>query len=141
MENILNNSTEVLLLLFLIITFMQSAIDKVFDWSGNLSWLKGHFANTPLKNMVLVLLGTVLISEIIAVILCAIGLFHIIVNDDTTFALYGAIMSCVSLLMLLFGQRMAKDYEGAKTIAVLLCTGHSFSLCRTEINQGSALIF
>ena len=118
MENILNNSTELLLLLFLIITFMQSAMDKVFDWSGNLSWLKGHFANTPLRNMVSVLLGIVLISEIIALILCGIGLFYIIICNDTTFAFYGAITSCISLLMLLFGQRIAKDYEGAKTIAI-----------------------
>ena len=118
MENILNNSAELLLLLFFIITFMQSSMDKVLDWSGNLSWLKGHFANTPLKNMVSVLLGTILIAEIIALILCAIGLFYIIIYSDTTFAFYGAIMSCISLLMLLFGQRIAKDYEGAKTIAI-----------------------
>jgi len=37
---------------------------------------------------------------------------------DSTIALYGGIVSCAALLMLLFGQRLAKDYERAKTIAV-----------------------
>ena len=118
MENLLNYSTEILLLLFLIITFLQSGIDKIFDWTGNLSWLKGHFENTPLQKLVPLLLGTVLIVETIAGILCAIGIYQLVLTEDKTLALFGAIMSCIALLMLLFGQRMAKDYEGAKTIAV-----------------------
>lgn len=118
MERILGNATEILLLLFLIITFLQSGIDKVFDWKGNLSWLKGHFADTPFKNMVPILLGTVLFFEVIAGTLCTLGIYQIVIMGENTIALYGAIISCVSLLMLLFGQRMAKDYEGAKTIAV-----------------------
>ncbi len=118
MEHILQNATEILLLLFLIITFLQSGIDKVFDWTGNLSWLKGHFADTPLKSLVPALLFTVLFVEMIAAVLCLVGLYQMVVLSTSTIAFYGAIMSCVSLLMLLFGQRMAKDYEGAKTIAV-----------------------
>jgi hypothetical protein len=31
---------------------------------------------------------------------------------------YGAIISCVTLLFLLFGQRLAKDYDGARTIVI-----------------------
>lgn len=118
MGNLLHNATEILLLLFLIITFLQSGIDKIFDWTGNLSWLKGHFENTPLQNLVPLLLGTVLISEVLAGALCSIGIYQLVMLEDKTIALLGAIMSCIALLMLLFGQRMAKDYEGAKTIAV-----------------------
>lgn len=118
MNYLLNNATEILLLVFLIITFLQSGIDKVFDWTGNLSWLKGHFEDTPLQNMVPFLLGTILLAEMIAGTLCAVGIYQIIIMGKSTIALYGAIVSCVALLMLLFGQRMAKDYEGAKTIAV-----------------------
>lgn len=118
MENLLKYATEILLLLFLIITFLQSGIDKIFDWNGNLAWLKQHFAKTPLQNMVPVLLIVILFVEVSAGILCAIGLNQIVITGKNTIALYGAITSCLSLLMLLFGQRMAKDYEGAKTIAV-----------------------
>ncbi len=118
MEGITKHATELLLLLFLIITFLQSGIDKVVDWKGNLSWLTGHFSKTPLAGAVPLLLGTVLVSELAAGILSGIGLFQIMRSGSTSFAFYGALMSCISLLMLLFGQRIAKDYVGAKTIVV-----------------------
>lgn len=118
MKTLLNNATEILLLVFLVITFLQSGIDKITDWKGNLGWLKGHFAETPFKNMVPLLLGTVLVTEVIAGVLCLIGVFQIILIGDSTLAFYGAILSSVALLMLLLGQRIAKDYEGARTIAV-----------------------
>ncbi len=118
METIVNNATEILLLSFLIITFLQSGIDKIFDWNGNVSWLKGHFAETFVKNIVPSLLIIVLITEMIASILCIIGIYQIIAQANKIMAFYGAILSCVSLLMLLFGQRIAKDYDGARTIAI-----------------------
>ena len=118
MKTLLNNATEILLLVFLVITFLQSGIDKITDWKGNLGWLKGHFAETPFKNMVHLLLGTVLVTEVIAGVLCLIGVFQIILIGDSSLAFYGAILSSVALLMLLLGQRIAKDYEGARTIAV-----------------------
>ena len=37
---------------FLAILFLQSGIDKVVDRRGNLEWLKGHFAKSPLAGMV-----------------------------------------------------------------------------------------
>lgn len=118
MNLLLNNAVEVLLLLFLIITFLQSGIDKVLDWKGNLTWLTGHFSETPFKNMVPLLLGTVLVTELIAGILCLVGMIQLLMNRGNSLAFYGAIISCIALLMLLLGQRMAKDYEGAKTIAI-----------------------
>jgi len=118
MDTLLEHSSEILILIFLVITFLQSGIDKIADWDGNLSWLKGHFKDTPLKNMVPFMLGVVLLAEVIAGVLCVIGTYQIIAHQNTEMAFYGAIISCVSLLMLLFGQRIAKDYEGARTIAV-----------------------
>ena len=114
----MNKPTEILLLLFLVITFLQSGFDKVVDWGGNLSWLKGHFAESPLKNMVPVLLGTILVAEIVSGFLCAIGIYQFIALGESNMAFYGALLSCVTLLMLLFGQRMAKDYDGARTIVI-----------------------
>ena len=118
MENILNNATVILLLLFLIITFLQSGIDKIIDWKGNLGWLQGHFKDTPLKGLVPLLLATILLTEVLAAVLCMTGLYQLIFTGDRTLALYGAILCCVALLMLLFGQRIAKDYDGARTIAI-----------------------
>lgn len=118
MENTLKYITEVLLLAFLIITFLQSGFDKMFDWKGNVSWLKEHFSKTFMAKMVPLNVGIVLITEMIAGILCVIGVYQLIANDDKSIGLYGAILSCIVLLMLLFGQRLAKDYDGARTIAI-----------------------
>ncbi|MBU2974910.1 DoxX family protein [Zobellia sp. B3R18] len=118
MDTFLNSATEILILIFLIIVFVQSSIDKVFDWKGNLNWLTEHFTGTPLASLVPVLLLTLVLVEMAAGILCAVGLYQILIVGESTIALYGGILSCASLLMLMFGQRMAKDYEGAKTIAV-----------------------
>ncbi|MDA9089346.1 DoxX family protein [Maribacter arcticus] len=118
MKNILDHATEILLLLFLIITFLQSGFDKISDWNGNVSWLKEHFSKTPFRNTVPLMVGIILVTEVLAGILCLAGMYQLIFNGDTSFAFYGAILSSITLLMLLFGQRVAKDYEGAKTIAV-----------------------
>jgi len=120
MKTLFEYPAEIILLLFVIITFLQSGLDKVFDWNGNLSWLKGHFKDSPFKNMVPLLLGTVTVIEIAAGILSAIGMMQLFTNSSKTMALYGAITSCIALLMLLFGQRMAKDYAGAQTIVIYL---------------------
>ncbi len=118
MENTLKNITEILLLAFLIITFLQSGFDKIFDWKGNVTWLKEHFSKTFMANMVPLNVAIILILEMITGILCLLGIYNLIANDDKSFGLYGALLSCIVLLMLLFGQRVAKDYDGARTIAI-----------------------
>lgn len=118
MKTVLNHAAEILLLLFIAITFLQSGLDKAIDWNGNVSWLKEHFSKTLFKNSVPLLVGIILVIEVVAGILCVIGIYQLLSAGDQTMALYGAILSCMALLMLLFGQRIAKDYEGAKTIAV-----------------------
>jgi lipopolysaccharide export LptBFGC system permease protein LptF len=40
-----------------------------------------------------------------------------LVNNGRVFGFYGAVF-LVSLLLLLFGQRLAKDYDGARTIVI-----------------------
>ena len=106
MEVFKNYPAEILILLFLIVTFLQSGLDKVTDWKGNLSFIKDHFSNSPLKNMVPLLLATILILEIIA----------------SVFMIFGAELSALTLILLLIGQRLAKDYAGAMTLAVYFVT-------------------
>ncbi len=120
MENITQHISALLLLLFVIITFLQSGVDKIIDWKGNLDWLKGHFSKTPFKNLVPVLLFTVLVMEVMAGVLSTIGFVQILLQGESSFAFAGSVLACLSLLMLLFGQRIAKDYVGAKTIVIYL---------------------
>lgn len=109
-------AAQLLTALFLAILFLQSGLDKVTDWSGNLSWLTGHFAKTPLKNVVPLLLATVTLAELAAGLCSAAGVIQLW-RGDTRVALLGAVLSALSLVMLFFGQRVAKDYAGAATLA------------------------
>lgn len=112
------HAAEVLLLLFLTITFLQSGIDKVVDWKGNLGWLEGHFEKSPLARMVPALFFILTVTELAAGTLSALGLIQFLTGAGTDLAFLGAVVSCLALMMLLFGQRIAKDYEGARTIVV-----------------------
>jgi uncharacterized membrane protein YphA (DoxX/SURF4 family) len=114
----MNNVASILVLVFLAISFLQSGYDKLFHWKENVDWLKEHFAKTILKEVVPLALGHILILELIAGILCAVGCVELLTNGGRTFGFYGAIFSCITLIMLLFGQRLAKDYDGARTIVI-----------------------
>jgi uncharacterized membrane protein YphA (DoxX/SURF4 family) len=114
----MNNVASILILAFLAITFLQSGYDKLFYWKDNVDWLKGHFAKTPLKNHVPLALLHVLVLELISTILCTVGAIELLLNSGRLFGYYGAVFSCVTLLMLLVGQRLAKDYDGARTIVI-----------------------
>lgn len=115
----MTNTASILVLIFLAVTFIQSAYDKIFGWQGNVEWLKGHFANTSLlKNNVPAALGIILILELITGVLTLAGCVQLMVNGGRTYGQYGAIFSCITLIMLLLGQRLAKDYDGARTIAI-----------------------
>lgn len=101
---------------FLAILFLQSGIDKVVDRRGNLDWLKGHFAKSPLAGMVSLLVTAITILELAAGTLSAVGCALIVLKHDSTFAFYGAVLAALSIIALFFGQRMAKDYAGAATL-------------------------
>jgi hypothetical protein len=98
---------------FLAILFLQSGLDKVIDWKGNLGWLTGHFAKSPLRGVVPLMLATITALEVAAGALSGAGLVALVVTGGATLAFWGALLSAVSLVALFFGQRMAKDYAGA----------------------------
>jgi diacylglycerol kinase len=101
---------------FLAILFLQSGIDKVIDRRGNLDWLKGHFAKSPLAGVVPLMVLAITILELAAGALSGIGCALIFFSRNTTVAFYGAIVSAMSILALFFGQRLAKDYAGAAVL-------------------------
>lgn len=107
---------QVLSSAFLAILFLQSGIDKVLDRRGNLEWLKGHFAKSPLAGFVPIMVSLITILELVAGGLSAVGCGLILLKRDSTFAFYGAIISAIAIVALFFGQRMAKDYAGAATL-------------------------
>lgn len=108
--------TEILILLFITITFLQSGIDKIVDWKGNTGWLKEHFSKTFMAKQVPLMVGIILVMEVLTGLLAIAGIALILYSGINTLALYACILAAITLLMLLFGQRVAKDYAGAFTI-------------------------
>lgn len=98
------------------ILFIQSGLDKVFDWRGNLEWLTGHFAKTFLGKMVPLLLATITVMEIATGFLAAAGIVYFLATGSTILIFYAAALGAASILALFFGQRIAKDYPGAAVL-------------------------
>ena len=101
---------------FLAILFLQSGIDKVTDRRGNIEWLKGHFAKSPLAGMVPAMVTAVTILELAAGVLGGTGCLAVVFLRDSSIAFYGAVISAVAIIALFFGQRLAKDYAGAAVL-------------------------
>jgi hypothetical protein len=111
--------------LFLAILFLQSGLDKVFNFADNLGWLTGHFSKTPFRGQVKFMLITITIAEVAAGALALMGAGQIAMNGEKTFAMYGAQLATLDIVMLFFGQRIAKDYAGAASLVpyLILCVG------------------
>ena len=111
-------AAKVLTSVFLSILFLQSGLDKVIDWKGNHQWLKGHFASSVLKDVVKPLLISITLLELTAGSFSAFGAIYLIITGNGHYALLGILFSAISLICLFFGQRIAKDYEGALSLAI-----------------------
>ena len=111
--------------LMLAILFLQSGLDKVLDFRGNLAWLTGHFAKSPLRSTVLPMLVTVTVTETIAGALAAAGAVQLVMHQQHALALWAARLATLNVVMLFFGQRLARDYAGAAALVpyFILCAG------------------
>jgi len=107
---------QILIGLFLGICMFQSGVDKIIDWNGNHSWLQDHFSKTFLKPFVKMMLVVTLILEVSSAVLCLTGSLFGLFNGDTSLILVGLIIVAINLIALFFGQRYAKDYEGAAVL-------------------------
>ena len=107
---------QLLVSAFLAILFLQSGIDKIVDRQGNLQWLGGHFAKSPLAGIVPLVFGILTIIEVSAGLLSAVGFLALLFARNPVIAFYGAVVSAIAVLCLFFGQRMAKEYAGAAVL-------------------------
>ena len=109
---------QILASLFFSIVFFQSGIDKIIDRKGNLEFFKDHFKDTILNKIFSPALSILVFLEITTAGVCLFGFTYSLIFADTTFIFYGLLLAGLVLLMLLFGQRVAKDYIGAADITV-----------------------
>lgn len=108
---------KVLICAFFAVLFLQSGFDKVTGWKGNLEWLTGHFSKTPFAKVVPLLLGFITLLELGSGFLCLGGAGSFLFKGPSWVAEAGLTLCAATLLFLFTGQRIAKDYPGAATLA------------------------
>jgi len=108
--------TRIAVSVFFGILFIQSGLDKVFNFRENLSWLVTHFKDTFMSGIVPVIFLIITICETLAGLISAYGAVDIYIHKTTNIALLGLELSTISLIFLFFGQRIAKDYAGAGSL-------------------------
>ncbi len=107
---------QILIGAFLGVAMVQSGVDKITDWKGNHNWLVSHFSNSFLAPFVTPMLGTVTVLETVGGLLLLFGAGNGLIYGDTYYVLCGLLVIAINLLALFFGQRIAKDYEGAAVL-------------------------
>ena len=112
-DEILKNLPVLFCALFVAILFIQSGLDKVFDWKGNLEWLTGHFSKTFLSGTVPMMLAAITVMEVATGFLSVAGIVYFFAAGSTVLIFYASVIGTASLTGLFFGQRVAKDYAGA----------------------------
>ncbi|MFK8281174.1 hypothetical protein [Capnocytophaga cynodegmi] len=108
----------VFVFLFLIITFGYSAFEKIVDFRKSVIYYRDYLSDTFLEKYIAIILIFVIAAEVISTILFLVGIFEIFSLGAVFYGFYGLVIASSTLLCFLFGQRLAKDYEGARGIAI-----------------------
>jgi len=111
-------TAQILILIYIIITFLYSALEKIFQWKQSIDYYQSHFKNTFMEKFISPSLLLVIFMEMLTVILSLIGIYNLIQFDDKEYGYYGLVVAAFTLLGLMIGQRIAKDYSGAMLITV-----------------------
>ncbi len=101
---------------FTAILFLQSSLDKIFNYKDNLSYFRSHFKNSLLAPLTPLLLPVITLLESLAGCLSGIGLVLLILQAEESIAIWGHLAAVTAIIALFFGQRLAKDYAGAAAL-------------------------
>src|SRR5688500_20353090 len=91
-EEVTRNLPALCAALLVAILFIQSGLDKVFDWEGNLEFLTGHFSKTFLAGMIPVMLVTITVLELATGFLAAAVIVYFLLRGSTLAIFYASIL-------------------------------------------------
>lgn len=112
-----NTLLQILISSFLAILFLQSCLDKLNNWKSELAWTKDHFSKSPFRNVAALLFVTLIVLEFASGILCTAGVISTLIHGYCCWVFWGSLLSCITIICLFLGQRIAKDYAGAASLA------------------------
>ena len=107
---------QIFIALFLIIVFLQSSMDKIFDRKSNLAFFESHFSETFLKYFIPYLLTLITVLELAGAATLIFGIYYAFTAKTTLWIFYGYVILAITIIFLLFGQRIAKDYVAAANL-------------------------
>ena len=99
--------------MFLSIVFLQSGIDKIIDRKGNEDYFKSQFSNSILNKITSFLLSILTVLELTGGVMLIYGIYFSFVERTTLWIFYGLVVLSITTILLMAGQRIAKDYLGA----------------------------
>ena len=119
MDFIIDNIPLLFVLGFLSIVFIQSGLDKILNWKGNLEFISSTLSSKIPSFLVVFALFVVLLLETFGGFASLGGIIELICCKDPYLWAQIGILSCSSaLLILLLGQRISQNYVDAKTIVI-----------------------
>ena len=104
---------QILIAIFILIVFIQSGLDKIFDRKGNLEYFQAHFKDSIFKKIYPSLLTIITLFELIGGGMLVYGIYFSFTERTTLWIFYGFVHLAITLIFLFLGQRIAKDYLGA----------------------------
>ena len=107
---------QILIAIFIAIVFMQSSLDKIFYRSENLEYFKAQFEKSIFKKIYPLLLSILTIFELVGGLMLIYGVYFSFSERVTLWIFYGFVHIAITLIFLLLGQRIAKDYVGAANL-------------------------
>ena len=111
-------TAQILIIIYILITFAYSALEKVFQWKESTVYYRSHFKDTFMEKLIPPSLILVIFLEIITVVLLTWGIYDLILLNQKQTGFYGLLLAAITLLGLMIGQRIAKDYSGAMLITI-----------------------
>ena len=102
--------------LFIGIIMTQSGLDKIFNWEGELEFITEKFSKTALSNFSIIGLIQVTILETVSGLLSLLGSIMVLFYADESYGISGLILAAISFCILMTGQRISKDYDGAASL-------------------------
>lgn len=104
---------QILIAIFISIVFIQSGLDKVLNRRNNLEYFKVQFSKSIFNKVYPILLSILTILELVGGLMLVYGIYFSFAEKTTLWIFYGLVYLAITMIFLLLGQRIAKDYIGA----------------------------
>lgn len=104
---------QILIAIFISIVFIQSGLDKILNRRNNLEYFKVQFSKSIFNKVYPILLSILTILELVGGLMLVYGIYFSFAEKTTLWIFYGLVYLAITMIFLLLGQRIAKDYVGA----------------------------